>query len=129
MGWSDGAFKYKTSHDGTPDKSVAICQQCDQSMKKHSSTSNLKKHLEVKHPTFWTKITGEEKITPVKNFMSNTQNWHCGSKQCTEFDCSLVRFVVQTNSALNIVDKECFREILHPQYSVPGSTYFAETIQ
>ena len=98
-------------------------------MTKHSGTSNLQKHLEVKHPAFWAKIKGEENKTPsVKKFMSNTQKWRRGSKQCTLFDCSLTRFVVQTNSSLSIVDKECFREILHPQYPIPGSTYFTDTI-
>ena len=60
--------------------------------------------------------------------MSNKKQWPHGSKQCTSFDCLLVQFVVETNSALNIVDKECFQRILHPQYNLPGSTYFTETV-
>ena len=51
--WADGAFKYKTYQDGTHDKSTAVCQQCDLSMTKHSSTPNLKKHLGVKPPGFF----------------------------------------------------------------------------
>ena len=58
--WANGAFKYKTKHDGTLDKGFVVCQQCNKSMKKHSGTTNLMRHLEDKHPQVWRRILGRK---------------------------------------------------------------------
>ena len=109
------------------DKSKAVCKLCDAELAYHSTTTNLRMHLIVVHPTEWNKVGEDEADGPLPKqpkltvFYSPTTSLPAAkqeaiTKKLTEFICKDMR-------PISIVDGVGFQKFIHeinPRYQVPS---------
>ena len=109
------------------DKSKAVCKLCDAELAYHSTTTNLRMHLIVVHPTEWNKVGEDEADGPLPKqpkltaFYSLTTSLPAAkqeaiTKKLTEFICKDMR-------PISIVDGIGFQKFIHeinPRYQVPS---------
>lgn len=129
----------------TPEQ--AVCLVCKDTFKFNgSTTSNLIKHLRVKHPIEYAAFKDENdcavaaksskpstsKVQPTLiETMSRTQMYKNDSEKKRQLDEMLVRMIVEDLQPLSIVEDRGFRRLLHslnPRYELPSRREIGRTL-
>ena len=110
------------------DKTKAVCKLCNMEMAYHSTTSNLKLHLEKVHPTEYKQVCDESetegplsKQPKLTAFYSPNVALPAGKQEA--ITKKLTAFICKDMRPISTVDGEGFREFIHevnPRYHVPS---------
>ena len=115
------------------------CKHCKETLRFHSNTSNMKKHLQTRHPFVDVRrIAGSNDGAEIPSTSGSCQ----GSlvpyfQQCTaashqkQIDEAILKIIVGDLRPINLVDGVFFQELLlliAPKYKIPNRKWFSEGI-
>ena len=111
------------------DKKKAVCSICDKALSYLGGTTNLRDHLQAKHPLqYFTTTKPTTECTMLDDFVRRTKCSEARAKNITD---RVSQMIVQDLRPIRIVECEGFRSLLsylEPGYTLPSRKNFVNDI-
>ena len=116
--------------DETTSRRKIPCKLCDIKLADGGGTSNLKSHLEAKHPQEYRRLVNSEadkkKQKPQQSVLSHGTLRVCGSQRAAAITDRVAAFVALDLRPLRVVEGTGFKQLMNyiePAYVVPSRTH------